>query len=213
MSILNFVNNVAMQGALEDSPARVQHSRLTRKNFTAPAGSSVQRSSSRYARQKRALDRELIQFLESLSIPKSLATALSFDVITFLVWKDKVHNQMCLSTNHDVLPCDCPKRLAFGTVDSLIGKLSSIFADNGTGVEWHSLLGVGNPVSCRSVKRYLADVREEQLRARVTPKQGEPILVGDLAVILEYIQNQLKVCGGYAQSKFLCLPEIRRSLK
>ena len=87
-------------------------------------------------------------------------------------------------------PCDCPKRLAFGTVDSLIGKLRSIFVDNGKGVEWHSLLGVGNPASCRSVKRYLADVREEQLRARITLKQAEPFLVDDLAVISEYIQNQ-----------------------
>ena len=51
-------------------------------------------------------------------------------------------------------------------------------------------------MSCRSVKRYLADVREEHLRARVTPKKAEPILMGDLAVISEYIQNQLKVCGG-----------------
>ena len=58
-------------------------------------------------------------------------------------------------------------------------------------MEWHSLLGVGYPVSCRSVKRYLADVREEHLRARGTPKQDEPILVGDLAVISKYIQNQL----------------------
>ena len=54
---------------------------------------------------------------------------------------------------------------------------------------------VDNPASCRSVKRYLADVREEQLRARVTPKQAEPLLEGDLAVISEYIQDQLKVCG------------------
>ena len=72
------------------------------------------------------------------------------------------------------------KRLALGTADSLIGKLRSIFADNGRGVEWHSLLGVGNPAS---VKRYLVDFREEQIRARVTPKQAEPILVGDLVVL------------------------------
>ena len=71
------------------------------------------------------------------------------------------------------------KRLALGAVDSLIGKLRSIFADNGGGVERHSLLGVGNPAS---VKRYLADFREKQIRARVTPKQAEPIFVGDLVV-------------------------------
>ena len=82
--------------------------------------------------------------------------------------KTRANNQMYLSTMREGAPCDCPKRLTFGTVDSLIGKLRSIFADNSRDVEWPSFLGVGNPVSCRSVKRYPADVREEQLRSRVT---------------------------------------------
>ena len=173
---------------------------------------SYQWSSSRYARQS-ALERELIQFLESLSIPKSLASALPTDVIAFLVWKDrggktKVHNQ---TTTRDGVPCDCPKRLAFGTVDTLIGKLRSIFADNGRGVEWHSRLGVGNPASCRFDKRYLADVREEQLRARFTPKQAERILVRDLAVISEYIQYRLKVCWGLRAIQIFVLAIIIRA--
>ena len=81
------------------------------------------------------------------------------------------------------MSCACPKRLAFGTVDSLIGKLRAIFVEHGRGSEWHSLLGVGNPAACRSVKTYLADVREEQLRARITPRQAEPIILSDLRVI------------------------------
>ena len=89
------------------------------------------------------------------------------------------------------LDCECPKRLAFGTVDSLIGKLRAIFAESGRGAEWQSLLGVGNPASCRSVKNYLSNVREEQLKARVTPRQAEPILVNDLLVISEYIRALL----------------------
>ena len=80
-------------------------------------------------------------------------------------------------------------------------------------VEWHSLLSVGNPVSCRSVQRYLADVREEQLRAKVTPKQAEPILVGDLAVISGYIQNQLKVCGGLRAIQIFVLARDRALFK
>lgn len=58
---------------------------------------------------------------------------------------------------------------AFGTIDSLIGKLRSIFSNAGRGLEWHSLLGVGNPAASQQVKQYLGDVREEQIKARVTP--------------------------------------------
>ena len=77
------------------------------------------------------------------------------------------------------------------TVDSLIWKLRAIHAENGRGSEWHSLLGVGNPTACRSVKAYLADIREEQLKVRVTPRQAEPILLGDLAVISSYLDGML----------------------
>ena len=65
-----------------------------------------------------------------------------------------------------------------------MGKLRVILADNGNGSEWHPLLGVGNPAACRSVKTYLANVREEQLKA-------DPILVGDLALISNHIEHML----------------------
>ena len=73
----------------------------------------------------------------------------------------------------------------------MIGKLRAILADNGRGSEWHPLLGVGNPAACRSVKTYLANVREEQLKARVTPHQADSILVGDLALISNHIEHML----------------------
>ena len=156
-----------------------------------------QRSSSRYSKQKSALELEFRNFLRNLSVPKSLSSALPSDVIAFLVWKDgkgrtRVHRQDCHTWGGNAgLDCECPKRLAFGTVDSLIGKLRAIFAESGRGAEWQSLLGVGNPASCRSVKNYLSNVREEQLKARVTPRQAEPILVNDLLVISEYIRALL----------------------
>ena len=73
----------------------------------------------------------------------------------------------------------------------MIGKLRTILADNGRGSEWHPLLWVGNLAACRSVKTYLANVREEQLKARVTPHQADPILVGDLALISKHIEHML----------------------
>ena len=82
---------------------------------------------------------------------------------------------MCLALNIPGLTCACPTRLAFGTVYTLIGKLRAIVAENGRGSEWHSQLGVGNPAACRSVKAYLADTREEQLKARVTPSRTHTV--------------------------------------
>lgn len=50
---------------------------------------SQQRSSSRYVRQKLALESAFAHFLASLTSAKSLASALPEDVIAFLVWKDR----------------------------------------------------------------------------------------------------------------------------
>ena len=155
---------------------------------------SQQRSSSRYAKQKTALEREFGHLLTSLTTPKSLSSALPTDVVAFFVWKDrgektKVHQSAYPAVSRPGISRACPKRLAFGTVDSLIGKLRAIFVEYGRGWEWHSLLGVGNPAACRSVKAYLAKVREEQLRARITPNQGDPIVTGDLVVTSSYIDK------------------------
>lgn len=41
------------------------------------------------------------------------------------------------------------------------------------------------------VRNYLTDVREEQLKARVVPRQAEPVLLADLKVICSYIHAEL----------------------
>ena len=148
-----------------------------------------QRSSSRYAKQKSSLENELVGFLCSLSTLKSLASALPSDIVVFLIWKHKGgktwdHRSQCLIRARGGC-CDCPKRLAFGTVDALIGKLRAIFAAHDRGTEWQPLLGVGNPAAGRVAKNYLADVREEQ--------QAEPVLLADLEVISRHIHSKLLV--------------------
>ena len=122
-----------------------------------------------------AIEREFGQLLSSLTTLRSLSSALP----TFVVWKDcgrktKEQQSVCPAVSRPGMVCACPKRLAFGTVDSLIGKVRAIFVEHGRGSEWHSLLGVGNPTTCRWLKAYLADVWEEQLRARITLCQAEP---------------------------------------
>ena len=117
------------------------------------------------------------------------------DVVTFLVWKDcgertRVHQPDCQRP----APCQCPSLLAHRTVDSVIGKLRSILAENGRDTDWQPLMLIGNPAADRSVKQYLANVREEQLKARVVPHQAEPFLVGDVATISEFINVRIQEC-------------------
>ena len=144
---------------------------------------TTQHQSFRYVRKEIALEQELSNFLFSLSPPKSIATALPTDAVAFLVWKDRarrtrVHQLDC----QGCAPCQCPLRLAHGRVDSLIGNLRSIFAENGRGAEWQPLMGIGNPAADRSVKQYLANVHAQIRECPSSEPSKIYILARDQAV-------------------------------
>lgn len=151
-----------------------------------------------YEKQKSSLHRELLSVLASLPTLKTLHSATPGDILKFLVWKDragktKVHRTQCprSSNSSDKAPsCSCPKRLAVGTVDSMIGK-RTIFTNAGLGGEWDDRLGIGNPVSHPSIKQYLKSVKEEQAKARSRPKKAIPIFLGKLEKVAVYIFAQL----------------------
>ena len=134
-----------------------------------------------YQVQKSKLRKEFEGFLSSLPRPKTLLSASPRDVTRFLVWKDskgktKVHvPTYSLFGSKKAEVCPCPFTLAAGTVANLVGKLRSLFVESGRGGEWNDLLGIGNPASHHSVKQYLVLIREEQARARITPKQAVPL--------------------------------------
>ena len=65
-------------------------------------------------------------------------------------------------------------------------------------------MGIGNPAADRSVKQYLANVREEQLKARVVQRQAEPFLVGDLVTISEFIHARIQECANSHRQPKLC---------
>ena len=182
---------------------------------------SKQNSSSSYSRQKNSLEKELVSFMSSLSSPKSLASALPSYVIAFPVWKDRngktlVHLPDCVRSVHTTSlqpSCSCPRRLAFGTVDALIGKLRSIFVTQGRGPDWQPLLGVGNPAACRTVQKYLADVKEEQLKSRIVPRQAEPVLLADLAVISRHIETRLLQSSSLEPSQIFVLARDQMLVK
>ena len=87
--------------------------------------------------------------------------------------------------------CFCPKRLAYGTVDSLIGKLRSIFCLYGSSFDDSPIPGVGNPAASKTVKEHLSMIWEEQLRTRITPTQAQPFFIADLFALASYIVNRL----------------------
>lgn len=87
--------------------------------------------------------------------------------------------------------CNCPTRLSAGTVDSLIGKLRSIFTALGRTGDWDDRFGFGNPASHLSVKQYLKSIQSEQLQARVSPKQATPVFFDKYRKIVYHLRNLL----------------------
>lgn len=150
-----------------------------------------------------------MNFLSHLATPKTLPSALPEDVLAFLVGKDRggktcVYLLECLQLscqNASTSFCGWLKRLAFCTVDALIGKLRAIFAEHGRGTEWQSNLNFGNPSAVRSVKRYLTDVRGEHLKARVVPRQTDHIFQGDLVMLACHIHFKMLYCATLTPSQ------------
>ena len=71
--------------------------------------------------------------------------------------------------------------LASGSIDSLIGKLRTIFKENDRAGDWEERLGLGNPAAFLLVRKYLKCIKEEQATPGLTPKQATPLFVDKLA--------------------------------
>ena len=143
---------------------------------------------------------EFVCFLSRLRPPKDLSTTSPRDIVHFLLWKDKdaksqVHKEGCPhfgSSCEITKGCDCPKRLTFKIVDSLIGQLRAILRDHRTTVHSPFDMSLPYPASHMIVKRYLKALTEEQLQARVLPQQAEPFFVHDLMILCSKIEGSLK---------------------
>ena len=131
----------------------------------------------------------------SLSLSKSLFSAAPQDLVRFPIWKDrkgkrKVHKSACpLFGSHSKKRCQCPVRLAAGTVDGLIGKLRSIFNNAGRAGPWCDLLGTGNPASHHSLKGYRRFLYQEQASSHVSPKQSVPIFLDKLWKLCQLLNH------------------------
>lgn len=158
-----------------------------------PLTSPQRHLSSAYSKQKLSLKEEFELFFHAVPGKKTLFDALHFDVCWFLVYKDKMgktqpHRNGCPHIGQrGVFSCGCPRRLAYSTVDSYIGKLRSIFSEAGRQGEWNRSVHLGNPATDELVKLYLQQVIAEQLEARVTPKQATPIFPDKLLLLSRHL--------------------------
>ena len=129
----------------------------------------------------------------SLSPLETVSSCTAEDVIKSLIYKDKsgrtiVHAKECSKES-----CQCPNRLAAGTVDSMLGKLRAIFNTMGR-------LNDSNPVAHPRVKEYVKFVREEQAGVGVLPSQAVPQFFTKFSKLVDYLRNRIQNSTGLSIS-------------
>ena len=148
-----------------------------------------------YAMRVSALEKEFSTFF--LPMRNCMLYTGPSDVCRFLVHKDikgktQVHDRLCIYLGRSgSFDCGCPRRLAWGTVCSLIGKLKSIFQSKGRGVVWDENLSIGNPAVSLEVRKYLQAVKREQAISHVPVTQAKPLFFDKLKTIIEHIATCL----------------------
>ena len=125
---------------------------------------------------------------------------VSNNVVDFLILRDEFgktesHLDSCPGSSKNQEPCACQRGLAAGTIKNNIGKLSTIFKDNGRGSIWNDDLHLGNPANHPSVREYYSLVLEEQAMARAFPSQAVPFFIDKLIVLCDGLKKQIKTPG------------------
>ena len=128
--------------------------------------------------------RRLFKSVFKSSLPKTISSCTVDDVIKFLIYKDSsgrtvVHVPTCSGE-----ACACPRRLAAGTVDSLLGKLRSIL--NNLGRIDHT-----NPIAHSRIKEYLNFVRVEQAGMAISPSQAVPLFFVKFQNLIAHLRGKI----------------------
>jgi hypothetical protein len=151
-----------------------------------------------YNKKKNAVVHQFHTFLQQCDNLRSLENAQPVDIRRFLAWKDlhhgktQVHKISCQYLGKvGVSQCDCPIRLASGSVANIISQLKSYFQGLGCGTEWNLMSGTGNPVAAKEVQDYHSGVKDEQAEAHILPKQAKPLFLGKLNLLCQYWHNEL----------------------
>ena len=150
-----------------------------------------------YQKQKSRLQRELESFLFSLPRSKSLVSASPQDIWRFLVRKDragktKVHFVSCKFFLVPDNPAGAHALLLWRRAQLIVSlENCGLFVDLARGGEWNDLLGIGNSAPHPTVKQYLIALREEQPKARVTPKQATPFFFDKLSKLCAFLRGRV----------------------
>lgn len=158
----------------------------------------ARRSSSLDSKRQDCLKREITEFLVRMS-GRELTSCTPEDIRRFLVWKDQcgksqVHKIDCrFLGNKRLFDCNCPVRLASGTVSLMIDRLVNIFHEMGCEKSWNMALGLGNPAASSQVKDYLV------------PKQAKPIFLTKVKAIVGYIGGRLSMSSVSVRERYILL--------
>ena len=104
-------------------------------------------------------------------------------IVKFLISKDKSGRTVVHLSSCPRASCTCPKRLAAGSVDSLIGRLRALFYSLGR-------LNDSNPVAPPLVKHYLKFVRQEQAGLAITPTQAVPLFFDKFRRLIAFLRGR-----------------------
>ncbi|KAJ1702752.1 hypothetical protein LUZ63_002531 [Rhynchospora breviuscula] len=128
---------------------------------------------SRYESQKRRDWRAFGEYLINHRPPLSLSRCSGAHVLEFLrhvdrSGKTRVHVATCpfFGCPNPPAPCPCPLRQAWGSLDSLVGRLRAAYEESGGPRE-------SNPFATRAVRLYLRGIRDAQARARGISYKGK----------------------------------------
>ncbi|KAL3611521.1 hypothetical protein D5086_002541 [Populus alba] len=160
-----------------------------------PEGSSPPAPPSRYESQKRRDWNTFLQYLKNHKPPLTLARCSGAHVIEFLKYLDqfgktKVHITGCPYFGHPnpPVPCSCPLKQAWGSLDALIGRLRAAYEENGG-------LPESNPFGARAVRIYLREVREGQAKARGIPYEKKKRKRPNVAVAVASVSVEAAAGG------------------
>jgi len=150
---------------------------------TQPPSGSGSAPASRYELQKRRDWNTFGQYLKNQQPPVALSQCTSHHVLDFLRYlnqfgKTKVHLPGCIFYGQPDPPgpCACPLRQAWGSLDSLIGRLRAAYEEHGGSPET-------NPFAGSAIRVYLKEVRDCQAKARGIPykkKKKKPAFSGGI---------------------------------
>lgn len=140
---------------------------------------------SKYEKRKLAIFKQFSDFVFKTKMC-DISLATSFDIRRFLVFKDRegktvVHRVSCRLIGTRKPNCKCPRRLAFGTVKSLVAQLSAIFRTR----------ALPNLAITEEVKSYIKCVKLEQARGHSLVHQAVPVFKDKLSRMSQFIDRQL----------------------